>query len=183
MRDGLLPSQHLPRIARGTFAAVELGRGNRVGFAAPIAIDLGGIAKGFAVDRAIATLRSRGVRDAIVNAGGDMRVMGETPHPVYIRCSGSDGRAARVGQLRNAAVATSSASAIIRRNRSDCEQSADPAVADGNVYSVVASTCWLADALTKVLVQLALVDACETFARFGATAFMTCADGSLLKAA
>jgi thiamine biosynthesis lipoprotein len=40
-------------------------------------IDLGGIAKGHAVDRGIEVLRSRGVARAMVNAGGDTRVIGD----------------------------------------------------------------------------------------------------------
>jgi thiamine biosynthesis lipoprotein len=39
-------------------------------------IDLGGIAKGYAVDRAVALLKSRGYQNMIVNAGGDIRVSG-----------------------------------------------------------------------------------------------------------
>lgn len=40
-------------------------------------IDLGGIAKGYAVDRAIAILESYGVRHASVSAGGDSRLLGD----------------------------------------------------------------------------------------------------------
>jgi thiamine biosynthesis lipoprotein len=40
------------------------------------AIDLGGIAKGYAVDRAFDALRSLGYNNLIVNAGGDLRVGG-----------------------------------------------------------------------------------------------------------
>jgi thiamine biosynthesis lipoprotein len=60
-----------PRIAR-----VEIGPGSLA--AAPVApwLDLGGYAKGLAVDRAVAALRARGVRDAWVNAGGDVRAIG-----------------------------------------------------------------------------------------------------------
>jgi len=39
-------------------------------------LDFGGIAKGYAIDRAIAVLRQHGVRHAIVDAGGDMRLIG-----------------------------------------------------------------------------------------------------------
>lgn len=42
-------------------------------------LDLGGIAKGYAVDRAADLLAKAGVRGAIVNAGGDIRVFGERP--------------------------------------------------------------------------------------------------------
>lgn len=38
-------------------------------------IDLGGIAKGFAVDRAMDVLVSHGVRDALINAGGDIKAI------------------------------------------------------------------------------------------------------------
>ena len=44
-----------------------------------VSIDLGGIAKGYAVDCAIDALRQRGIRDAMVRAGGDLRVMGAPP--------------------------------------------------------------------------------------------------------
>ena len=40
-------------------------------------IDLGGIAKGYAVDRAISILKERGVTSAAVNAGGDMYLLGQ----------------------------------------------------------------------------------------------------------
>ena len=40
-------------------------------------IDLGGIAKGYAVDRGIALLQARGIQHALVSAGGDSRVIGD----------------------------------------------------------------------------------------------------------
>jgi len=42
-----------------------------------MAIDLGGIAKGYAVDRAFELLKSLGNKNLIVNAGGDLRVGGQ----------------------------------------------------------------------------------------------------------
>jgi thiamine biosynthesis lipoprotein len=44
---------------------------------AGVRIDLGGIAKGHAVDRCIELLRARGINEAIVSAGGDSRVLGD----------------------------------------------------------------------------------------------------------
>jgi thiamine biosynthesis lipoprotein len=41
-----------------------------------LAIDLGAIAKGYAVDRALAVLRAHGVTSAAVNAGGDIGLLG-----------------------------------------------------------------------------------------------------------
>ena len=48
-----------------------------VGFARPgMKIGLGAIAKGYAVEKAIGALRKRGVESGIVEAGGDLQVMG-----------------------------------------------------------------------------------------------------------
>lgn len=42
-------------------------------------IDLGGIAKGYAVDQAIEALKNNGIDQALVNAGGDLYVLGHPP--------------------------------------------------------------------------------------------------------
>jgi len=42
-----------------------------------VRINLGGIAKGYVVERAAAMLRARGVEHALLNAGGDTRVIGD----------------------------------------------------------------------------------------------------------
>jgi thiamine biosynthesis lipoprotein len=44
-----------------------------------VGVDLGGIAKGHAVDRAVRALRRHGVRDGMVNAGGDLYALGTSP--------------------------------------------------------------------------------------------------------
>ncbi len=44
-----------------------------------IQFDLGGFAKGYGIDRAIDHLKSLGVENAIVNAGGDLKVIGQRP--------------------------------------------------------------------------------------------------------
>lgn len=45
-----------------------------------LALDLGAIAKGAAVDHAMDTLRDAGVTAAMVNAGGDLQAMGQAPN-------------------------------------------------------------------------------------------------------
>jgi len=42
-------------------------------------LDLGGIAKGYATDKAVEILKSQGITSALVNAGGDVRVIGQKP--------------------------------------------------------------------------------------------------------
>jgi len=53
----------------------------------PLAIDLGGIAKGFAVDCGLAALQGAGCDAGLVNAGGDLGVFG-SPTPVLLRRPG-----------------------------------------------------------------------------------------------
>ncbi len=51
-------------------------------------VDLGGIAKGYAVDRAIDALQRRGIISAVVSAGGDSRILGnlgDRPRTIGIR--------------------------------------------------------------------------------------------------
>lgn len=61
------------------YRAVELDSARlRVRFHRPgMRINLGGIAKGYAVERGATLLRQHGVRHALLNAGGDSRVVGD----------------------------------------------------------------------------------------------------------
>jgi len=47
-------------------------------------LDLGGIAKGWAVDQAMEKIMARGIRNAIIDAGGDLRIIGSRPVPSLI---------------------------------------------------------------------------------------------------
>jgi thiamine biosynthesis lipoprotein len=73
-------------------------------------IDLGGFAKGYAVDRGAAILRSRGVRNAIVTAGGDSHVVGDRrgrPWTIGVRDPRRPGELAAVLPLVDVAISTS----------------------------------------------------------------------------
>jgi thiamine biosynthesis lipoprotein len=55
-------------------------RGDEVRYADPqVRVDLGGIAKGYGVDRAVAALREAGVENAMVDISGNLRVLGSPP--------------------------------------------------------------------------------------------------------
>jgi thiamine biosynthesis lipoprotein len=75
-----------------------------------ISLDLGGIGKGAAVDWAMAKLHSLGVTNAMVKAGGDLRVSGappgETHWTVQIEDPQKQGRRVSI-PLRDAALSTS----------------------------------------------------------------------------
>jgi thiamine biosynthesis lipoprotein ApbE len=65
---------------------VELLSDNQVICHAPVMMDLGGIAKGFAVDCAVKVLIESGCNGGLVNAGGDVRVFGK-PQSMFIQYS------------------------------------------------------------------------------------------------
>ncbi len=170
MRRELLPSKDLDHVCKGDFSAVCLSEDRAVRLTAPVAIDLGGIAKGYAVDRAIASLRAAGVRCASVNAGGDLRVMGEIEQPIHVHVPGRG--LLQAGFLRNGAIATSSSIATVGRSGAP---KSPGSITDRRAYSVVAPSCIVADALTKLLVQSGEPQH-PCFGRFGATAFISGGD-------
>jgi thiamine biosynthesis lipoprotein len=82
-----------------------------VRFAKPgMCIDLGGFAKGHAVDNATALLQQRGIAHAIVSAGGDSRVLGDRrgrPWSIGIRDPRRPGEMVAVLPLENTSISTS----------------------------------------------------------------------------
>jgi thiamine biosynthesis lipoprotein len=75
-----------------------------------VRINLGGIAKGYVVERGVDLLRVAGVRHAVVTAGGDSRLLGDRrgqPWMVGIRDPRKDGEVAMTIPLQNEAISTS----------------------------------------------------------------------------
>lgn len=74
-------------------------------------VDLGGIGKGYGVDRAVGVLRSWGIRNALVNVGGDLYAMGVSedgdPWKVGIRSPDDPRGVAATLEMSDRAVATS----------------------------------------------------------------------------
>jgi thiamine biosynthesis lipoprotein len=122
-------------------------------------INLGGIAKGFAVDRALDVLKQSGATQALVNAGGDIAGFGPSPQLVSIR----DPRDPRLmlieTTLSNQALATSARPFDLHETHATSlsaildPRSGTPA-AQIIGASVKAPTCMIADALTKIVMLL-----------------------------
>jgi thiamine biosynthesis lipoprotein len=75
-----------------------------------VRIDLGGIGKGHAVDRSIDTLRKLGIEHAMVNAGGDTRLLGDRrgkPWIVGVRDPRNEGKMVTRLPLEDEAISTS----------------------------------------------------------------------------
>ena len=122
--------------------------GRRARLLKPVRITLDGIAKGFAVDYAVALLKQSGITAGWINAGGDLRVFGDMTLPVCRR--ERDGTIRPVGRLRDMAMATSS---VLPGSSPDFPGwIVHPACGEAcrGTWSVLAKTAWRADALTKV---------------------------------
>jgi thiamine biosynthesis lipoprotein len=170
-RHGMLPASAAGRGARcGRMDAWRLESGLGVRATAPVSLDLGGIAKGHAVDRAVETLRANGARRGLVNAGGDLRVFGAADWtPVRVRHPAVPARFLQLFDVRDAAVATSA-----NYFRDACGALVDPRTQSlrllpGSV-TVIAPTCALADALTKI-VALRPANSAAILARHDAQGF------------
>ncbi len=152
---GFLP-RHTATHGDATWRDVELGP-DGVRFRRPLTLDFGGIAKGYAVDCAIAALREHGATTGRVNAGGDLRLFGSGHEPVHVRTGGPQGILVPLVDIGDGAVATSAYGGNRHRNsaRRWTTPLVDPRVGlpvmSTRTVSVIAATCMLADALTKVV--------------------------------
>ena len=75
-----------------------------------VRINLGGIAKGYVVERGVSILREKGIKNAIVTAGGDSRLLGDRrgrPWMVGIRDPRKEGEVAISVPLQDEAISTS----------------------------------------------------------------------------
>lgn len=140
-------------------STVTLRPHRRVGVAQSLSLDLGGIAKGFAIDQAVQALQARRMISGVVNAGGDLRTFGNAAQPIWRRCINEPGAAEPIGHLQNGAIATSAPYFTHHRQRLKCAVSAVSAIVNPKTkifcalpesISVVAPTGMLADALTKI---------------------------------
>ena len=101
--DPCLPSRP-GRLTDLELAGPSVGSAPWVVRRAPLALDLGGIAKGYAIDRAIAALRAAGCNAGAVNAGGDLRLFGARRETILLRYPDHSYQAL---SLQNAALAVS----------------------------------------------------------------------------
>jgi thiamine biosynthesis lipoprotein len=124
-------------------------------------LDLGGIAKGYAVDQALRTLGRRGIASALIEGGGDMAVSGPPPGRAGWRIElppldVTHAPPARCILLSNAGISTSGD--LYQRleiNGKRYSHIIDPRTGEGltdhSLVTVVAPDDFIADGLTKVM--------------------------------
>jgi thiamine biosynthesis lipoprotein len=179
---------HISEQSEGAFDVVLPGKGAsytdiilesdcRVRLRRAADIDLGGIAKGFAVDVAVNILEAAGVKAGSVNAGGDLRFFGGWEGKIRVRVPGAPATAVCLPPAPQRAFATSAAYFGARLTD---PRSGRPTGLDWSV-TVAAATCLVADALTKAVALLGpLASLLKTF---DASAFAVDANGRLHAAA
>jgi FAD:protein FMN transferase len=156
----------LPRHGRGQILS-EAGRWEDIQFLTdgnnaqiflrqPLKVDLGGIAKGFAVDKAIDFLAASGVARAIVNAGGDLRVHGSEHMEVSVRHPARPHAQTLPALMLRPALATSGAYFVkqrmgVAKANHIIHPHTGKLLKSNDSVSVFAPTCMVADALTKAV--------------------------------
>ncbi|MES1992251.1 MAG: FAD:protein FMN transferase [Pseudomonadota bacterium] len=175
-RLGVLPSEDPCGGAErsGNMIDLELDGRGQVRLRRPLTLNLDGIAKGYAVDRAVEILQAYGVTTGCVNAGGDLRLFGPAPQAVCLRDPRQPTRLWPLGEHREIALATTGSyfldppagvlSAVIN------PASGQAVMLPGSI-TVTASRCMQADALTKIaaLTHAGGLDLSALFESLGAT--------------
>src|SRR6476659_2452612 len=184
----LMQWNYLPRryrnVSEGNWRDVILEKNCTVRFRQRVIVDLGGIAKSFADDRAVKALKRAGVASGVVNAGGDLRVCGLKSERVHVRQPAEPMRPAGAIKLRERALATSGVYFAQKRHGTAMVNS----LINGRTgrssrklisVSIAASACMIADALTKIVFVLR-EESVPLLARYHADALLLERDGAPL---
>jgi thiamine biosynthesis lipoprotein len=171
MRLGLLPEHGKPPTEPGNWQSIHL-TATSLAFSRPLLLDLGGIAKGYAVDRALAVIGPD--YDATVNAGGDLAMSCWEARTVEIRTPGSGGRSTVRVPMERSSIATS-ADYYLDHGHAIIDPQTRRPFAGKLSASVFAPTCMVADALTKVAVLMQ--DPAPVLRHFGAAGIIIDLEG------
>jgi thiamine biosynthesis lipoprotein len=151
--------QHLSNKNKDTSFAgirdIEFKDGHQILIPKSIQLDLGGVAKGYAVDRGIEILKRFGIERAIINAGGDLRVYGAINEKIFIQQRDFRDEWILLGELTDGAVATTGSLFKVKKDQKRMARVIHPItgkeIKSQLSYSVVAPSCVVADGLTKAL--------------------------------
>jgi thiamine biosynthesis lipoprotein len=156
------------------YEKIEAAAPDRIRFQSEcVRIDLGGIGKGYAVDRAIEVLRAAGIRHALVNAGASsIASIGAPPGrdgwPVRLEASVAG---SRVLLLRDASMSTSQQQLVpLGLEAGNVGTIVDPQAGaptqNRMTVSVVAPSATTSDALSTTLVLLTIEEGSKLLAQF-----------------
>jgi len=171
----------------GAWRRVELdARARIVRLPSGCGLDLGGIAKGMAVDAALALLSEAGVHDGLVGAGGDLAVQGLPPgERAWHVLVGNDGE--EVVALERGALATSGvARRAWRQGDRARHHIVDPATGESvenglHEVTVAAATCVQAEVAATAVFVLGPERGARFLREHGLAGRLTGTDGAVLR--
>ena len=179
--DGLMAAHQLPHKfvffkEKGHWKDILLREGE-VKFTKEWAIDLGGIAKGYAVDEGMRVIQDPSL-EVCINAGGDLSMTYWKDARVNVQVSSKWRKKLHLVQMKNKSLATSASYYLHPKQGSIINPRSRKPLKDRRVVSVFAENCMLADALTKVIF---LSDHAETVMQYyGAESIVFDSRGRLL---
>ncbi|MEZ5496638.1 MAG: FAD:protein FMN transferase [Gammaproteobacteria bacterium] len=151
MKSGLLPNHNNYKHHSNRYENIEI-EDDTVFFKKPLSLDVGGVAKGYAVDKAfehiVNKLDSANVSQISINAGGDIRYFDWENSWVYIP---NQNKNLKPYQLLRPGLATSSGYYSPGNNLQVFSPVTGKQVEAKETISVFADKCMHADALTKVV--------------------------------
>ncbi len=147
-----LDARKPPAVQASLAESISLDADNRIRILKRVWIDLGGIAKGYAVDEAVITLQAHGIQAGMVNAGGDLRVFGDLQHTIAVRAPSQPSQVLPIVIIENLSCATTAM--YYATKETIVEPHPDRPHQPTQKYqsiSVIAPSCAVADALTKIV--------------------------------
>jgi thiamine biosynthesis lipoprotein len=148
IQDGQLPDHGYTPHPEAHWGDITLTR-THIFFKKALTLDLGGIAKGYAVDVAMANIPAH--LHVTINAGGDLRMSDWHRKKVAIKYKSSNGINLTTLPMSHPALATSSTYYTPNNQSHIISGHTHHTVDTPFTVSVFANTCQIADALTKVV--------------------------------
>lgn len=162
----LVSTGHLPRppsacapSSDASWRDIEIVAEDTVVFHRPLWIDLGGIAKGFAVDQAFEVCLRQQLDDCLINAGGDIRISHGITGSVMLDVPSGDTNTSGCVELTGGSIASSCGwpnATLQNEELIGCHfnGATGSRVDPTRFVSVLAERCMVADALTKVVLVM-----------------------------
>jgi FAD:protein FMN transferase len=169
----------------GTWRAITLDPSTRtISLPVGCALDLGGVAKGMAVDASLDLLAEQGVESALVSAGGDLAVRGTPPDAGPWHVFAGDHRSGQVVPLFRGALATSGVARRswdqggVRRHHLVDPATGEPASSGLREVTVAAGSCKVAEVAATASFVLGAEAGSDLLDRHGLAGRLTRDDGS-----
>lgn len=135
----------------GISSDIVLLSNRTVFFKRPLQIDFGGIAKGYIVDKIVDLILLEGAHSGIVNAGGDIRTIGNTHHAIHLRDPNAPQKLPYVTRLKRKAIASSGGYFSEDGQTTQIYNSKKNAlVKSKRAFCVISPRCVISEAFTKI---------------------------------